>query len=171
MCAVLVCNGQVLMFKDINPQAPTHLLVIPKQRQGLTQLRKAQPDHASLLGHMLTCIAKVWARLHLPAFAFDTPVSGKERARHVESLRKALHAQWRLLCWMISRVSETRQQVRPPPRLRSMQTKTEVALTDTGGNRWPRSKSWAITALWSTMARTRGKRYFTFTCTFSLDVP
>jgi len=52
-------DDKVLMFKDINPQAPTHLLVIPKQRQGLTQLRKAQPDHASLLGHMLTCIAKV----------------------------------------------------------------------------------------------------------------
>lgn len=47
------------MFKDINPQAPTHLLVIPKLREGLTQLRKAQPDHASILGHMLTCVAKV----------------------------------------------------------------------------------------------------------------
>jgi diadenosine tetraphosphate (Ap4A) HIT family hydrolase len=50
---------QVLVFRDINPQAPTHLLVIPKKREGLTQLRYAEADHASLLGHMLSTIAKV----------------------------------------------------------------------------------------------------------------
>jgi diadenosine tetraphosphate (Ap4A) HIT family hydrolase len=64
------------MFKDINPKAPTHLLVIPKKREGLTQLRKAQPDHASLLGHMLTCIAKVLPCLRLPCSVPDAPGDG-----------------------------------------------------------------------------------------------
>jgi diadenosine tetraphosphate (Ap4A) HIT family hydrolase len=40
-------------FRDINPQAPTHVLVIPKIRAGLTQISKSTPDHATLLGHLM----------------------------------------------------------------------------------------------------------------------
>ena len=54
-------DEKVLVFKDINPQAPTHLLVIPKKREGLTQLRKASSDHAALLGHMMTTGESSWA--------------------------------------------------------------------------------------------------------------
>jgi hypothetical protein len=52
--SVVFEDDKVLVFKDINPEAPTHLLVIPKKREGLTQLSKATPDHAALLGHMMT---------------------------------------------------------------------------------------------------------------------
>ena len=31
--------SSVLAFNDVNPQAPTHILVIPKDRAGMTQLR------------------------------------------------------------------------------------------------------------------------------------
>mmetsp|Transcript_56315 Transcript_56315/g.138215 ORF Transcript_56315/g.138215 Transcript_56315/m.138215 type:complete len:414 (+) Transcript_56315:178-1419(+) len=48
-----------LVFRDVNPQAPTHLLVIPRKREGLTQLRFAQEDHKGILGHMMCTIAKV----------------------------------------------------------------------------------------------------------------
>lgn len=37
----------MLAFRDINPQAPTHILVIPKRRQGLTQLNKARRSHSA----------------------------------------------------------------------------------------------------------------------------
>lgn len=33
-------DEKVLAFRDINPQAPVHVLVIPKQRDGLTGLDK-----------------------------------------------------------------------------------------------------------------------------------
>uniref|UniRef100_A0A6N2MJI6 HIT domain-containing protein n=1 Tax=Salix viminalis TaxID=40686 RepID=A0A6N2MJI6_SALVM len=33
-------DEKVLAFRDINPQAPVHVLVIPKNRDGLTQLGK-----------------------------------------------------------------------------------------------------------------------------------
>ena len=33
---------QVLAFRDINPQAPTHILIIPKVKDGLTGLSKVQ---------------------------------------------------------------------------------------------------------------------------------
>ncbi|CAM9289083.1 unnamed protein product [Pylaiella littoralis] len=42
-----------LAFKDINPQAPVHFLVIPKSRDGLTQLSKAVDSNKALLGHLM----------------------------------------------------------------------------------------------------------------------
>ncbi len=40
-----------LAFKDVNPQAPVHILVIPKQR--VTKLEDAEPQDQNLLGHLL----------------------------------------------------------------------------------------------------------------------
>ena len=40
-------------FCDINPQAPVHIILIPKVRNGLTQLSKARVDQEGLLGHLL----------------------------------------------------------------------------------------------------------------------
>ena len=48
-----------LAFSDINPVTPTHFLVIPKNRNGLTGLSKAAEEHAQLLGHLLIVCAKV----------------------------------------------------------------------------------------------------------------
>lgn len=48
-----------LAFRDINPQAPVHFLVIPKHRDGLTQLANAEARHEALLGHLLVVAAKV----------------------------------------------------------------------------------------------------------------
>ena len=42
-----------LAFDDINPQAPVHVLVIPKKRDGLTQLCKAEERHKAILGHLM----------------------------------------------------------------------------------------------------------------------
>ena len=52
-------NDKVLAFKDINPAAPAHVLVIPKNRSGLTRLRKASPDHVEILGQLLVAAAEV----------------------------------------------------------------------------------------------------------------
>ena len=46
-------DDQVYAFRDINPVAPVHILVIPKHRDGLTQLSKASAAHKELLGHLL----------------------------------------------------------------------------------------------------------------------
>jgi len=42
-----------IAFRDVTPQAPVHFLVIPKNRDGLTQLSKAREDQKALLGHMM----------------------------------------------------------------------------------------------------------------------
>lgn len=38
--AIVYEDDKVLAFRDINPEAPVHVLVIPKPRDGLTQLGK-----------------------------------------------------------------------------------------------------------------------------------
>ncbi|GAB2281118.1 hypothetical protein Dimus_015726 [Dionaea muscipula] len=46
-------DEKVIAFRDINPQAPTHILIIPKFRDGLTELGKAEARHSEILGHLL----------------------------------------------------------------------------------------------------------------------
>lgn len=36
-----------------SPQAPTHFLVIPKNRNGLTRLSKMTEEHKALVGHLM----------------------------------------------------------------------------------------------------------------------
>ena len=52
-----------LAFHDLNPQAPTHLLVVP--RQHLVSLAHATPQHAALLGHLLQVTAQLAGALGL----------------------------------------------------------------------------------------------------------
>ncbi|CAK9080371.1 unnamed protein product [Durusdinium trenchii] len=37
-------DDRALAFRDVSPQAPVHVLVIPKVRDGLTQLQNARED-------------------------------------------------------------------------------------------------------------------------------
>lgn len=48
-------NDEVLGFRDVNPQAPVHVLFIPKQP--LATLNDATPGQASLLGKLLLAAA------------------------------------------------------------------------------------------------------------------
>lgn len=47
----------VLAFKDINPQAPVHILVIPKKP--IPKLDDAEPEDSALLGHLLLTAKQV----------------------------------------------------------------------------------------------------------------
>jgi histidine triad (HIT) family protein len=52
-----------LAFKDVNPQAPTHVLIIPKQP--IPQLSLATEEDQALLGHLLLIVKKIAAQLNL----------------------------------------------------------------------------------------------------------
>jgi histidine triad (HIT) family protein len=52
-------DDTVLAFRDINPQAPVHILVIPKHRDGLTALSKARTDQKEILGHLMYVASEV----------------------------------------------------------------------------------------------------------------
>ena len=49
----------VLAFKDIAPVAPVHVLLVPKNRDGLDRLSHAEERHKALLGHMMVSVPKV----------------------------------------------------------------------------------------------------------------
>ncbi|WMV15317.1 hypothetical protein MTR67_008702 [Solanum verrucosum] len=51
--SVVYEDQKVLAFRDINPQAPVHVLIIPKSRDGLTELGKAEQRHEDILGNLL----------------------------------------------------------------------------------------------------------------------
>ena len=55
---VIYEDDKCLAFRDINAVAKVHFLVIPKDRQGLTQLCMADDSHAALLGHLMVVAAK-----------------------------------------------------------------------------------------------------------------
>lgn len=50
-------DDQALAFRDISPQAPTHILVIPKKP--IPRVGEAETDDQSLLGHLLLTAGKV----------------------------------------------------------------------------------------------------------------
>ena len=46
-------------FRDINPVADTHVLIIPKRRDGLSGLGVATAEHAATLGHLMVAAATI----------------------------------------------------------------------------------------------------------------
>lgn len=50
-------DDQVLAFEDLNPQAPTHVLVIPKQH--IATLNELTMETAPVVGHMAHVAAQI----------------------------------------------------------------------------------------------------------------
>jgi histidine triad (HIT) family protein len=48
-----------MAFRDINPQAPVHIILIPKDKNGLNRLSSAKEHHKELLGHLMLAAAQV----------------------------------------------------------------------------------------------------------------
>jgi len=60
----------VLAFNDINPQAPTHILVIPKQH--VATLNDLSPDHDAMVGELVRRAAAIAKDRGLSAGGFRT---------------------------------------------------------------------------------------------------
>ena len=58
---ILYEDDLCLAFRDINPQAPVHVLVIPKKE--IARLVDATPADEALLGHLLLAASKVAGQL------------------------------------------------------------------------------------------------------------
>jgi histidine triad (HIT) family protein len=56
-------DEHVVAFRDLNPQAPTHVLVVP--RRPIPRLSDATPTDQALLGHLLLKAAEVARQLGL----------------------------------------------------------------------------------------------------------
>ena len=56
-------DDQVLAFRDINPQAPTHVLIVPKKP--LPRIAEAKDEDQALVGHLLLKAAEVAQKVGL----------------------------------------------------------------------------------------------------------
>lgn len=54
-------DDQAYAFRDITPVAPTHILIVPKNRGRLSKLSNAEEDDKDLLGHLMY-VAKLVAK-------------------------------------------------------------------------------------------------------------
>ncbi|XP_063595035.1 uncharacterized HIT-like protein Synpcc7942_1390 isoform X1 [Penaeus indicus] len=77
-------DDKCLAFRDISPQAPTHILVIPKKR--LAMLSDATEEDNSLLGHLLLTANKVAAQEKLDNGFRIVINNGKDGAQSVYHL-------------------------------------------------------------------------------------
>jgi histidine triad (HIT) family protein len=66
-------DDQCVAFRDINAQAPTHFLVVPKIV--IPRLGEALPEHKALLGHLLLTAATVARQLGLAASGFRVVIN------------------------------------------------------------------------------------------------
>ena len=55
-------DEHTIVIKDINPQAPTHVLIIPKMKD-IPRLVDADESHQAVLGHLLLVAGKVSKQL------------------------------------------------------------------------------------------------------------
>ena len=56
-------DDELLAFNDITPQAPTHVLVVP--RKAIARVGEATADDQATLGHLLLVAAQVARQLNL----------------------------------------------------------------------------------------------------------
>lgn len=54
---IVLEEDDVVAFRDIAPQAPVHLLIVP--RRHIASLRETQPDDRDLLGKLLLAAARL----------------------------------------------------------------------------------------------------------------
>ncbi len=50
-------DERVFVFEDIKPQAPTHVLIVPKKH--IRGLKEAQPEDAEIIGYMHLVAAQI----------------------------------------------------------------------------------------------------------------
>ncbi len=73
-----------IVIHDIDPQAPTHFLVIPKQR--VARIAEASSEQQALLGHLLLTAASVAGKLQLENGFRIVVNNGKEGGETVPHL-------------------------------------------------------------------------------------
>jgi histidine triad (HIT) family protein len=78
-------DDRVLAFRDINPQAPVHVLIVPKR--AIPRINEAMPADAEVLGHLLLKAAEVARQLGLGdtgfRLVFNNGADGGETVPHL----------------------------------------------------------------------------------------
>lgn len=66
-------TDDVIAFKDIDPKAPTHILVIPKKP--IPRISEAKPEDAALLGKVMLAAAEIAKKLNVESSGYRLTVN------------------------------------------------------------------------------------------------
>lgn len=78
-------DDMAIAFRDIQPQAPVHVLVVPKKP--LPKLADAVPDDHRLLGHLLMTVKRVAEQLGLSEGGYRVVINnGQDGGQTVDHL-------------------------------------------------------------------------------------
>eukprot|EP00922_Rhytidocystis_sp_ex-Travisia-forbesii_P009920 GHVS01014496.1.p1 GENE.GHVS01014496.1~~GHVS01014496.1.p1 ORF type:complete len:143 (+),score=7.49 GHVS01014496.1:129-557(+) len=58
-CQKVYEDNKCLAFHDLNPQAPVHIILVPKELDGLTRLSNATETNKDILGHLLWTVSVI----------------------------------------------------------------------------------------------------------------
>ncbi|MEY3182515.1 MAG: hypothetical protein RLZ35_500 [Pseudomonadota bacterium] len=77
-------DDQVLVFHDIHPKAPVHLLLIPKKH--IKSLMEVEPSDAALMSQLVFTLPKL-AKIHGLEAGFKTHIyTGKQGGQEIDHL-------------------------------------------------------------------------------------
>jgi histidine triad (HIT) family protein len=62
-CKKVYEDDSVLCFNDINPEAPVHVLIIPKTH--ISSINDLKEEHSNLMGHIFIVAAKLAKELNI----------------------------------------------------------------------------------------------------------
>jgi histidine triad (HIT) family protein len=82
--AIVYEDDSVLAFRDIHPQAPVHVLIVPKKL--IPRIAEAEADDQQLLGHLLLKAAEVAKKLDLKSgyrLVINNGADGGETVPHL----------------------------------------------------------------------------------------
>jgi len=86
-CNKIFEDPDLMAFKDISPQAPTHLLVIPKRH--ISSLNDLTPEDAQLMGHIMTTIPQIVSQAGIDGsgyrVVFNTGKDGAQTVLHIHA--------------------------------------------------------------------------------------
>jgi len=74
-------DDQVMAFRDINPLAPTHVLIIPKRH--ITSLADINDDETSIIGHMVRVANQLARREGIAEKGYRLVVSSGEEGGQI----------------------------------------------------------------------------------------
>jgi histidine triad (HIT) family protein len=78
-------NDRFFAFRDVNPQAPVHVLIVPKRV--ITRLGESAPQDAALLGEMLAATREIAAKLGVLESGYRIVInSGRDAGESVPHL-------------------------------------------------------------------------------------
>jgi len=85
-------DERVLVIEDINPKAPVHLLVLPKEKD-IESIKEIEEEDKELLGYMMIVASKVAKEKSLSGYKLIFNV-GKEGGQEIPYLHLHLLGGW-----------------------------------------------------------------------------